>query len=275
MKNVQTAAGPRVLVSRFVEDPMMDLSLFEGTAMQVAFYRRRVFRYFDHRLFKQRLHDAGIQVESVHAPAMDVYHQANDEFMTTLRTIREVYGVEVITIHPQRGDKRQARAYYRKLDREIRAMGITLAYETFEKEAMNTKWISQLKEMHEYFDLMDFPFLGITYDFTHGDSLTMMDEVRMYHRKIQVIHLSDALSRRPLDGNEYHQHLPLGRGDYPVEQFLDLLTGLGYRHFVVLEYHPCNDHLLRHDAAAVDGYLHGEREGLLAILEQRRRGQGL
>ena len=260
---------PTVLISRFVDDPLMDLSFFEGSSMQVAFYKRSVFRYFDHKLFVRRLDEAGIRVESVHAPAMDVYHQANNEFMTTLKTIRDVYGVRVITIHPQRGDKRQAKAYYRKLDGDIREMDIVLAYETFEKEAMETKWISQLKEMHEYFDLMAFPFLGITYDFTHGDWATMMDEVRAYHRKIEVIHFSDALQNRPVDKNEYHQHLPLGSGDFPVLPFLGLLGELGYGRFIVLEYHPHNDRLLRGDAAALEKYISGDREEFLSLLEER------
>ena len=263
---------PEVLVSRFVDDPQMDLSRFEGTAMQVSFFKRKVFRYFDHRTFKRRLDDAGIRVESVHAPAMDVYHQANDEFMTTLRTIRDVYGVRVITIHPQRGDKRQAKAYYRKLDGEIRKLDIVLAYETFEEEAMDIKWISQLKEMHEYFDLMDFPFLGITYDFTHASFRTMVEEVREYNKKIEVIHFSDALKEGPVDENEFHQHLPLGEGNYPVLEFLQLLKEIGYRNYIVLEYHPQNDHLLKNDAKLLQDYIDGKEDGFRELIRSRKNG---
>ena len=44
-------------------------------------------------------------------------------------------------------------------------LGVILAYETFEKEMMNRKWVSQVDEMHEYFGALEYPFLGVTYSY--------------------------------------------------------------------------------------------------------------
>ncbi|MEW5815062.1 MAG: TIM barrel protein [Spirochaetota bacterium] len=262
-----------VLISRFITDEDMDLCYFMGTDMQVAFFKRKDFLVFNHAKFFRRLVDHNIRIKSVHAPATDVYHQANNEFMTTLKTIRDTYKVKVITLHPQRGEKQQAKSYYRRLEEEIKEMGIILAYETFEEEAVNNKWISQLEEMHRYFDILNLSFLGITYDFTHATFEKCIDEVSSYNEKIKVIHLSDALRGKPLDMNEYHQHLPLGYGDYRITEFVDLLKAINYRNFIVLEYHPEYDHLLKGDAEALMKYINGDKTSLLELMEARRKNK--
>lgn len=256
-----------VLVSRFVDDADMDLAPFAGMPMQVAFYQRKVFHAIDHKRLSSRLADHGIAVRSVHAPAADVYHRKGDEFLSILRTIRESYGVEVITVHPQKGDKASALTHFRELEGRIAELGVTLAYETFEKEMMDVKWVSQVDEMHRCFDAFELPFLRVTYDFTHSTYEQSVEEVEANNSLIQVIHLSDALRERPLDPNEFHQHLPLGYGDYRVLEFLELLERINYEHFIVLEYHPEYDALLRGDASAVSAWFKGDRgplEGLMA-----------
>ncbi|HCM28441.1 MAG: hypothetical protein A2Z99_09115 [Treponema sp. GWB1_62_6] len=258
-----------VLVSRFVDDQEMDLRPFSGAAMQIAFFKRKTFKGIDHRYFSARLRDHGISVRSVHAPAADIMHRAGDEFMRTLETIVEAYGVRVITVHPQKGDKASARAHLRDLEEGIRKLGVVLAYETFEKEMIDVKWVSQIQEMHRCFDAFEYPFLQVTYDFTHSTYEENIEEVERYNERIQVIHLSDALRDRPVDPNEYHQHLPLGLGDYRVLEFLELLERLDYRRFIVIEYHPRYDECLRTDAAAVEAFFRGEKAPLLALLERR------
>jgi sugar phosphate isomerase/epimerase len=183
----------------------------------------------------------------------------------------DAYGVNIITVHPQKGEKETAKAHFRELEAEIRRMGIILAYETFEKEMMNRKWVSQVDEMHEYFDALEYPFLGVTYDFTHSSYEDNVEEVAKYNDKIFVIHLSDALRDKPLDPNEYHQHLPLGRGNYRVAEFLDLLIDIEYRHFIVIEYHPEYDRFLKTDAEAVAAYMRGEKRPLLDLMTERSR----
>lgn len=257
------------LISRFVTDQDMDLEPFAGAAMQIAFYQRKTFAEIDHRRFAERLREYRIAVRSVHAPAADVYHRAGDEFLNTIKTIKDAYGVRVVTVHPQKGDKETAKAHLKDLEAEIRRLGVVLAYETFEKEMMNRKWVSQVDEMHEYFGALDYPFLGVTYDFTHSSYEDNVEEVARYNDKIFVVHLSDALRDRPLDPNEKHQHLPLGYGDYRVAEFLDLLIDIKYGHFVVIEYHPEYDPLLKIDAAAVDAYLKGNKKPLLGLMHAR------
>jgi sugar phosphate isomerase/epimerase len=267
-----------VLISRFIDDENMDLGPFEGSQMQVAFYQRKVFHSIDHRVLSARLRDSGISVKSVHAPATDVFHRKGEEFISVLRTIREAYGVEVITVHPQKGDKESALSHFHELEEEIRSLGVILAYETFEKEMMDVKWVSQVEEMHRCFDAFAYPFLRVTYDFTHSSYEESIEEVAANNSRIQVVHLSDALRDRPLDPNEYHQHLPLGYGDYRVLEFLELLERIGYGHFLVLEYHPEYDAFLRGDAAAVTAWFGGDKEPLRTIIDQRReerRGEPL
>jgi len=259
-----------VLVSRFVDDADMDLGPFEGASMQLAFFQRKVFHSIDHRRLRARLVDHGIDVRSVHAPAADVWHREGEEFLSVLRTIREVYQVEVVTVHPQKGGKEGARAHLAELEAEIRALGLTLAYETFEKESVNVKWVSQVEEMHRCFDDFGFPFLRVTYDFTHSARDESLSEVEANNELIEVVHLSDALRDRPLDPNERHQHLPLGYGDYPVLEFVDLLERIGYDRFVVLEYHPEYDGLLRGDAAALSARVAGDRGPLESLVRERR-----
>lgn len=267
-----------VLISRFIDDENMDLGPFEGSQMQVAFYQRKVFHSIDHRVLSARLRDSGISVKSVHAPATDVFHRKGEEFISVLRTIREAYGVEVITVHPQKGDKESALSHFHELEEEIRSLGVILAYETFEKEMMDVKWVSQVEEMHRCFDAFAYPFLRVTYDFTHSSYEESIEEVAANNSRIQVVHLSDALRDRPLDPNEFHQHLPLGYGDYRVLEFLELLERIGYGHFLVLEYHPEYDAFLRGDAAAVTAWFGGDKEPLRTIIDQRReerRGEPL
>ena len=259
-----------VLISRFIDDGNMDLRPFEGADMQVAFYQRKVFHSIDHRALSARLRDSGISVKSVHAPATDVFHRKGEEFISILRTIKEAYGVEVITVHPQKGNKESALSHFGELEEEIKSLGVVLAYETFEKEMMDVKWVSQVEEMHRCFDAFGFPFLRVTYDFTHSACDESLAEVESSNKLIEVVHLSDALRDRPLDPNERHQHLPLGYGDYPVVEFVDLLERIGYDRFVVLEYHPEYDALLRGDAAALSARAAGDRRPLDELVALRR-----
>jgi Sugar phosphate isomerases/epimerases len=259
-----------VLISKFFEDEEAELAPFADSAMQIAFYQRKTFHAIDHRRLARRLEEAGIAVRSVHAPAADIYHRKGEEFLSILKTIRDSYGVEVITVHPQKGTKEDALAHFRELEGRIRELGLILAYETFEKETMNVKWVSQVEEMHRCFDAFEYPFLRVTYDFTHSAYEESVEEVAANNERIQVIHLSDALRARPLDPNERHQHLPLGYGDYRVLEFLALLERIRYGHFLVLEYHPEYDHLLRGDAEALRAWFAGDKGPIEELVEKRR-----
>ena len=248
-----------VLLSKFIEDPDHDLTQLSDSPIQLAFYRRKTFRDFDHQGFKANLARHNIRVESVHAPAADIYHSANNEFINTLKTIKKHYGVRLITIHPQRGQRRQAKAYFKKMREILESLDIILAYETFEGEEAEKKWIYQLRDMHNYFCLLDYPFLGITYDFAHGQGEAGIREVEDYSDLVRIIHFSDALKEMPPEPEEHHQHLPLGMGEYPVIPFLDMLMKIGFKGYLIIEYWDQYHHLLKKDARAVNDYIRGKR----------------
>lgn len=260
-----------LLGSLFVESPDDDLTAIEGLPIQLSFYKRATFRHFDHNRMLHRLKDNGITVESVHAPAADIYHSHGDEFIRMLQTISEIYGVKVITVHPQRGERRQARALYKKIEDRIREMKIIIAYETFETIHDKRKWISQLEDMHRYFDALKFPFLGVTYDFTHSEADKCISEIRHFHKHIHAIHFSDARSDLPLDPNEKHQHLALGYGNFPVIDFLENLRKVNYQGYLILEYLPAYLHLLQEDFSSLQAYLHGNRDLFLNTYSTRQQ----
>jgi|GEM_PF-3806044 len=264
----------KILASHFVTDENDDLSHIAGLPIQLAFYKRSTFKDFDHPRFLERLREQKIEVCSVHAPSADIYHSHGDEFITTLRTIKEYYNVRVITVHPQRGERRHAKSEYRKIEDEIRKLDIIIAYETFESAHEDRKWITQVKDMHQYFDALRFPFLGVTYDFTHSDASKNIEEIRHYNHRIHAVHLSDARSDMPLDSNEKHQHLPLGKGNYPVLEFLDELEKIKFEQFVILEYLPWYREFLIGDTHLVSEYVKGSRDALIKEYTKRRNEQG-
>ncbi|RKX75143.1 MAG: hypothetical protein DRP87_15280 [Spirochaetes bacterium] len=261
----------KVLLSKFIESEEQDLKYIKDSHIQLAFFRRKTFRDFDHEDFKSRLDSANIKVESVHAPAADIYHSANDEFLNMLKTIKQVYNVKVVTLHPQRGDRRQARVQYKKVEQEIQRLGLILAYETFEGEDANRKWIAQLHDMHHYFRILDLPFLGITYDLAHSSMGKCLKEIRKYSNNIKVIHFSDALPEMIPESEEHHQHLPIGMGRYPTLDFIDTLIEIDYKGFLVLEYMDKYEHLLRGDAELVKRYINEEKEPLRALVNSRKK----
>ncbi len=260
----------KILGSHFVQSFDDDLSHIEGLPIQLSFYARATFRTLDHHAFLQRLSDQGVTVESVHAPAADVIHTHGNEFIEMLTQIRNIYGVKVITVHPQRGDKRQIKSHYRKVEKEISKLGVIIAYETFDVENENRKWITQVEEMHRYFDVLKYPFLGVTYDFTHSESGKNLREIRHFNHHISAIHFSDALRDRPLDPNEKHQHYALGFGDYPIIEFLELLERINYDKFVILEYLPKYFSYLREDTKMLSEYVKGNKNPLLQTIAERR-----
>ena len=259
-----------VLASHFVDDVNDDLSHIQGLPIQLAFYKRATFKGFDHEFFLSRLEENNITVKSIHAPAADVYHHHGDEFINMLGTIKKHYGVKIITVHPQRGQKRHARNLYGKIEDRIRELDVVIAYETFESIHDERKWITQVEDMHRYFDAMKFNFLGVTYDFTHSESPRNIKEIRHFHRRIHAVHLSDARSDMPLDPNEKHQHLPLGEGNYHVLDFLDVLTEIKYQGLIILEYLPKYRHLLKGDTLLMQDYTMGRRGPFLAVYHKRR-----
>jgi sugar phosphate isomerase/epimerase len=184
-----------------------------------------------------------IKVLTVHAPTVDVFHE---NFITILETIRKIYGINVITIHPQKGTKEDALQKLAQYYCMFREMGITLAYENFyPSRKTSAKWILLPEDMFTCFQHTD---LKITYDCAHAvvndDTLTVFSKIIS---KIAVIHLSNQKSGA--------QHLPIDDGIYPIYDLLDLLYKSKYNGYVVLEYHPDYEKRLAADAQKVQAHL--------------------
>lgn len=260
----------KLLASLFIETPEDDLGNISGLPVQLAFYKRSTFRKFSHQHLLQRLMEQRITVESVHAPAADIYHSHGDEFINMLQTIRDTYNVRVITVHPQRGDRRQAKALYNRIEERIKELDIIIAYETFEPIHEERKWITQVEDMQRCFDALHLPFLGVTYDFTHAEPKKTAGEIRHFHKHIHAIHFSDARSDLPLDPDEKHQHLAPGFGNFPVMDFLNILQKIEYKGFLILEYLPAYQHLLHEDFAALQQFILGEPDSFIELYSRRQ-----
>jgi len=229
----------KVLASKFVYSNDFDLSNFEGMEIQLSFYKKAQFFEIDHQKLKQKLSEMDIRVPTVHAPAADVF---DDSFLDILRFIKREYGARVISIHPQKGRREHALAKLETLKEQIRNIGVTLAYENF--PAACNKWIVNARDMHAAFSQ---DYLKLTYDTSHAVIEESLDEVKQCLSKIEVIHLSDQMK-----GDD---HLPIGTAKYPVFELLSLLKEKHFDGYIVLEYMPRYEGLLRGDAERVRDFL--------------------
>ncbi|MEM2925816.1 MAG: TIM barrel protein [Methanocellales archaeon] len=190
-------------------------------------------------MLKQSLRELNIKVCSVHAPTIDVF---DEDFLDVLRFIKREYEVELISLHPQRGNRELAMAKLSELAGEINEIGVILAYENFPSSSY--KWIARARDMYSAFNM---PFLKLTYDTSHAEVENSLSEVEFCLRKIEAIHLSDQIK-----GDE---HLPIGTGRYPVFELLSLLKVKQYSGCIVLEYMPWYEELLREDVKKVEAFL--------------------
>jgi sugar phosphate isomerase/epimerase len=229
----------KVLASKFVYSNDYDFSNFADLGIQLSFYKKKQFFSIDHCKLRQKLEELNIKVFSVHAPTIDVL---DEEFLDVLKFIKEEYEVDLISIHPQRGNKEMALAKFKELTREIVEIGVTLAYENFSMES--NKWIASARDMYSAFNEH---FLKLTYDTSHADVESSLNEVELCLSKIEVIHLSDQIK-----GDE---HLPIGAGKYPVFELLSLLKAKQYSGYIVLEYMPWYEKQLRGDIEKVEAFL--------------------
>lgn len=218
----------KILASKFLypkDLPNLEnvLSPFEITPIQLSFFLRKEFFQMKHRHIKEACNSLDIEIPTVHAPTVDVFHQ---EFLDIMRVIREVYQVGIITIHPQKGESNEAMKKLEEYAKVIEDLGIVLAYENFPSYTAKRKWITQPAEMHSKFNL---PFLKLTFDTSHLDSPSnCVEEFDKVSEKVAVVHLSDA--------SEGKEHLPLGTGCVPYEKFLRHLQAQNFQGYVVIEY---------------------------------------
>lgn len=199
------------------------LAPFKDMSIQVSFFQRRDFLLIDHEHIKEVCNSLNISIPAVHAPTVDVFHQ---EFLETINRIKEVYGVGIITIHPQKGESIEAMKKFEEYAKAIEDLQVTLAYENFPSYTAKRKWINQPAEMHSKFNL---PFLALTFDTSHLDEpANCVEEFDKVSEKVVIVHLSDV--------SEGKEHLPLGMGCVPYKKFFNHLKTKNFSGFVVIEY---------------------------------------
>lgn len=215
-----------VLVPLYIEknsDLEGKLNLFQGNSVQLSFTSYGNFRQIDHRDLKQKLSDKDIAVKSFHLPKIDVIHK---HFLDTLKLLQDQYHRDIFTLHPQNLEYKIAVQEFQKLFLELVSRGIVLAYENFPRETK--KWIKTPQEICS----LDFPFTELTLDTSHLDlDYSLMEQIITYLGKTKVVHLSDNL----VNGENFSIHLPVGKGNLPLEKFMDFLQ-IHYDGQVVLDY---------------------------------------
>lgn len=220
----------QILASKFIylpdqNSPEETLEPFKNTAIQLSFFQKRDFLQIDHEHVKEICISFNINIPTVHAPTVDVF---NHDFLEIMKTIRSIYSVNLITIHPQKGDSILALAKLEEHANAIQDLDITLAYENFPSAVGKRKWICLPGEMYLKFEL---PFLRLTFDTSHLDSpKDCIEEFDSVADKVAIIHLSDN------DGRSQHQ--PLGTGYVPYKQFIRHLKDMDFQGPVVIEYMP-------------------------------------
>lgn len=218
----------QILASKFIYPKdvknLKDIFLpFQKLSLQLAFFQRKDFLKLDHSEIKDIYESLNIKVLTIHAPTTDVF---DEEFLEIVESIKKIYKVKVISIHPQRGDTNSALAKLEEYEDFFRSLDIILAYENFPSPVSKRKWIYLPQDMYSKFNL---PFLKLTFDTSHLDSPSeCVKELNSVYDKVEVIHLSDRDSKK--------QHLPLGEGILPYKQFLNFLKEKDFKGFVVLEY---------------------------------------
>jgi len=220
----------QILASKFIYPPDQEnlteaLKPFSNIGIQLSFFQKRDFLQMSHVSIKETCNSLSIEIPTVHAPTVDVF---NHDFLKIMEEIKNSYNVNLITIHPQKGDSILAMAKLEEHAEAIENLNITLAYENFPFAIGKRKWICLPTEMHLRFNL---PFLKLTFDTSHLDSpKDSIEEFDAVSDKVAVVHLSDN------DGRKQHQ--PLGTGYVPYKQFIKHLKDMDFHGPVVIEYMP-------------------------------------
>lgn len=220
----------QILASKFIypsdqENLTEVLSPFRNMGIQLSFFQKGDFLRMNHASIKEVCNFLGIEISTVHAPTVDVF---NHDFLKIMGEIKSVYNVNLITIHPQKGENISAISKLEEYAKAIEDLNITLAYENFPSSVGKRKWIYLPKEMFLKFDLS---FLRLTFDTSHLDSpKDCVEEFDVVADKVAIVHLSDSLGR--------DQHQPLGTGCVPYKQFMRYLKDIDFQGPVVIEYMP-------------------------------------
>jgi hypothetical protein len=228
-----------LLCGKFI-DEKTDLSKlvlsFSGMKMQIGFFCPRFYFAFDHRSLVSAFQENQIQIQSIHAPTLDVFDGSN--FFKMLSVVRDIYELDSITIHPKSGDYfkglKLIREYNENLWDEYK---VTLMYENFDSSKGNKRWLPNAKMIARL--PIRHPFAGLTYDTSHVKIGTdIVEDLKDLFPKLYMIHLSNK--------KKGANHLPLFEGEHDLLPVLEWIR-LNYQSFIVLEYH-------NNDAKLIEDY---------------------
>lgn len=196
---------------------------YEGVPVQLGFFDPHSFFDLDHEHLKSVCDEWDVTVRSVHAPTVDVFNE--EVFFEMLGIVRDVYGVDNVTLHPGRDNPIQAFEFFDENGEAVEEIGVDLMYENFDDNAPNKRWLPRAENIitapPEQVDL--------TYDTSHvGLRTNVLRDLRKAKEagRLGMVHLSD----RTKD----EKHLPVHQGDHDMESIVDFLCGSEV--FVCLEY---------------------------------------
>lgn len=189
---------------------------YKGIDLQLSFFHHKDFFDFDHKKILRLVKKYKINIKSVHVPTTDVFY---DDFFLILEAIKKLYNVKILTIHPQRFDRKDVLQLLDKYSEKIKNLKIILAYEIFPHKR---KWISFAKDMYKAFDK---EFLKITYDTSHTRAEDIMEELKSVIDKVAIIHLSSYINGK--------EHQPINQNCVEIVKYL---KSINFKGFIVLEY---------------------------------------
>lgn len=195
----------------------------------------------------KEIHEVKELLDSCEMPVFSVHQIVRFVTKTKMQEIVELFhiadllGAKVIVLHMNTVGKQVFDEHYVKLVHSLqKKYGIQVGYENMEK------YFGSLHRKHSWHEeafanLMDKNDFHITFDTTHlahsgGDIIPFFKKNKA---RIINIHVSDYQSHLlnstilPMKG----KHLPLGKGELPIKEFLQLLKKEKYDGLVTMEIH--------------------------------------
>ncbi|MFH1395909.1 MAG: TIM barrel protein [archaeon] len=205
-------------------DNGFDLSKYQGLNIELNFYKGFDVKHLD---IRSKLNGNNIEITSVHAPTLAF---SNQNLLKVLECIKGQYGTMPMALHPTKADAIKERKALDDQAEAIQKFGLQICIENFPDPS--ERWIHKPKDLYRL--AQEFPFLGITYDFSHADEFAgPRQDLSYVADKTGIIHLSNRIIK---PGEKWQLHLPYKRGDFDLDEMLINLSDIGFKGCFVLEY---------------------------------------
>ncbi len=221
----------KLLISKFIypySNIKEELAAYAGKAMQLSFFSPTFFESLDHKSLKAIIDNEDITVASVHAPTIDIFETS--KFLKMLATVRSVYEVDNVTVHPGAGNPLQALKLHEKYSSEIQNMGVNLAYENFDSSKRSKRWIQNANSIYR----LNFAHCSLTYDTSHVPAgRNISNDLENFYAKLGIVHFSNISKEK-----EHRNHNPYSQGIHDLNAPLEFLLRRSYPGYLVIEYAP-------------------------------------